>query len=273
MSNKPSLLVPLDGSAGAENAVAFAKLLAPIYQARLDIVYALDPAENSASYEAAAEAFRRYGESLAARQGLPADVQVRIVAGPAARTLIELADASALVVMVTHGRGGFRAMFVGSVADKVVRSTDTTTVLVPAVGLPPGVPRAVLVPLDGSVMAESALATARRLAGAFGARVVLLRAYNASVAADAEFAYYNIPLTMENDARQYLAGIANPDEERVVVDADATDAIVRTAEQYDAGLVVLTSSGKGLAGRLILGSTTDRVMRSLRRPLMIIHAG
>jgi len=272
VSNESTLLVPLDGSSGAENAVAFAKMLAPVYQAQLDIVYVLDPAENSASYEAAAEAFHRYGESLAARHGLPADVQMRIVAGPAAKALIELADASALVVMATHGRGGFRAMFVGSVADKVVRSTGTTTVLVPAVGPPPAVPRAILVALDGSAMAEAALATARRLAGAFGARMVLLRAYNASVAADAEFAYYNVPLSMENDVTQYLAGIANPDEERVVVDADATDAIVRTAAQYDAGLVVMTSTGKGLAGRLILGSTTDRVMRSLHRPLMIIHA-
>ncbi|MCA9854405.1 MAG: universal stress protein, partial [Dehalococcoidia bacterium] len=46
-----------------------------------------------------------------------------------------------------------------------------------------------------------------------------------------------------------------------------------TAAQVDSGLVVMASSGKGLAERIALGSTTGRVMHSLHRPLLIIPTG
>ena len=47
-------------------------------------------------------------------------------------------------------------------------------------------------------------------------------------------------------------------------------AIEEAANKYDAGLIVLSSSGKGLARRIALGSTTDRVMHSVQRPLLIV---
>lgn len=273
MIGRHGILVPLDGSQGAENALDMARILAPIYGARLTLVYVLDPDENAAGLESASANFRRYAEEIIGSRGLPAGTRVRTVVGSPARSLVDLAQDASVVVMASHGRGGVRAMLIGSVADKVVRSSESTVVLVPAVGPPPGIPRIIMVPLDGSSASERALPVARRLAAAFGAKLLLLGAYNPVVAADVEFGYYNVPLSLAEDTERYLRSVAGPGEETVTVDADASTAIITTANLRDVSMVVMSSSGKGLAGRLILGSTTDRVMRSLHRPLMIIRAG
>jgi nucleotide-binding universal stress UspA family protein len=51
----------------------------------------------------------------------------------------------------------------------------------------------------------------------------------------------------------------------------AAAAIVEMASIVDPELVVVTSSGKGLASRIALGSTTERVAHSLHRPLLVVH--
>ena len=71
-------------------------------------------------------------------------------------------------------------------------------------------------------------------------------------------------------ATAYLAGLASPGEETIVEWGDAATAILADSQLVNADLVVMTASGKGLAKRLALGSTTDRVMHALHRPLIII---
>ena len=62
-----------------------------------------------------------------------------------------------LVVMTTHGRSGLGRWLYGSVADQVLRRTDVPVLLVPAAGdraWAAGTLRQILVPLDGSALAE-----------------------------------------------------------------------------------------------------------------------
>ena len=75
---------------------------------------------------------------------------------------------------------------------------------------------------------------------------------------------------MREGAEDYLRGIAAEGETAVTVLGPADSAILESARQLDAELIVLTSHGRGLAGRLALGSTTDRVMHASERALMII---
>ena len=51
---------------------------------------------------------------------------------------------------------------------------------------------------------------------------------------------------------------------------DAATAGRDAAEQHNAGLIVLTSTGKGLAKRVALGSTTDRVVHSTKRSVLVV---
>jgi nucleotide-binding universal stress UspA family protein len=132
----------------------------------------------------------------------------------------------------------------------------------------------VLVALDGSAEAERGLVLARELASRANARVALVRAYTVPPAVGVEFAYYppDLVTSLEEGAREYLADTAREGEQCVVALGSAPEIVAQAANELDADLVAMTSHGKGLAGRLALGSTTDRVMHTLRRPLLIVPA-
>jgi len=88
----------------------------------------------------------------------------------------------------------------------------------------------------------------------------------------AEFAYYppDVLESVQQGAEEYLAQSAQPGERTVLAQGQAAQVIEESAEQLGAGLIVMTSRGKGLAARITLGSTTDRVMHAVERPLLVI---
>jgi nucleotide-binding universal stress UspA family protein len=121
------LLVPLDGSAFAELALAEARLLASATGAELTLVAVAADHEAERAHAAA------YLEGVAARlrgAGLAARAQVSI-GEPAERILAACAEERAdLIVMATHGRGGWRRLWLGSVASKVVERAGAPVLLV-----------------------------------------------------------------------------------------------------------------------------------------------
>lgn len=87
--------------------------------------------------------------------------------------------AAQMIVMATHGRGGLNRLFAGSVAEAVARGAICPVLLVPPAPTghshPPLIQR-VLVPLDGSPLAERALPVATAIARACGASLSAVRA-------------------------------------------------------------------------------------------------
>jgi nucleotide-binding universal stress UspA family protein len=249
-------------------------MLSRVYALPIEVVHVLDPEHDASTLESESRAFRDYGERLIGDYQLPRDrCRFQVFQGSPAETILTMAENAGWIAIATHGRGGFRAMFIGSVADKVVRRAPTPVCLVPGIGSPPEPPGKILVALDGSPEAERALGPARELAQAVGAGVILLRAYTLIPPVATGWAAGYPPEVLEmvaEDATNYLAQTARPGEETVTVRGDAAQAIFAISNEMNAGLVVMTASGKGLAGRLALGSTTDRVMHSLHRPLIII---
>jgi nucleotide-binding universal stress UspA family protein len=161
-------------------------------------------------------------------------------------------------------------MVVGSVADKIVRGSVVPVLIEPGTDepKPPSPNRPVLVGLDGSDEAERGLAAARAL----GLPVVILRTYSIPPPVGIEFATYpaDLATTLEDAAKAYLAGVAKSGEKTILRQGDATTAILEAAEELDASLIVLTSTGKGLTKRVALGSTTDRVIHGTQRPVLVI---
>ena len=76
--------------------------------------------------------------------------------------------------------------------------------------------------------------------------------------------------SLEDAAKEYLHSAATQGEEVLLMQGESASAIIEAAEQNDAGLIVLTSAGKGLTKRIALGSTTDRVIHSTGRPVLVI---
>lgn len=273
------VLVPLDGSSVAENALPLAACVARAIERPVRLIHVVSEQEGAwtnADVDRAREVFRDYGKGVAARSALAVDEsRIDVAYGSPAGRILEAARNAAAVVIATHGRGGFRANIIGSVADKVIRAAEVPTFVAPGLSTPHtpgGATRPVLVALDGSGAAEVALEYARDFAEAVGAPLVLLQAYSLPPATGVEFVYYpgDYAETLAAGARDYLANIALSDEEQLVAFAEPSHAIIEAARKLDAALVVMASSGKGLARRLALGSTTDRVVHALTIPLLIV---
>ncbi len=273
MADARPILVPLDGSKTAENAVPAAAWYSRMTGSPVEFIHVLDAEIKPEARAGAATVFQNYASALGERQGL-GKVECRVLSGNAAEQVLASAITASAIVVASHGRGGFRVAMFGSVADKIVRGASVPVLIVPGTDAPvaPGAPRPILVGLDGSEEAERGLAAGRHLAAKDGAALILVRSFSIPPPVGIEFAAYPVDLatTMEQAAREYLEKIATAGEQIVLTQGDATGAILDAAEKLDAGLVVLTSTGKGLAKRIALGSTTARVIHGTSRPVLVI---
>ena len=135
----------------------------------------------------------------------------------------------------------------------------------------------ILVPLDGSDLAEAALETALDLLNEQPtAKLVLLRAAEASTPAALDRMEERARLVRE--AESYLNGVAAGLREagirRVrtcVWYGPAAPTIVEAAEAEKANLIVMTSHGRGGIGRLIFGSVVESVLHGTRTPILLVR--
>jgi nucleotide-binding universal stress UspA family protein len=207
-------------------------------------------------------------------------VETATAAGDASEQILAAAmgpDVSFLVLS-THGRGGLQRLFLGSVADKVMRLATCDTLVISPAEDHPSVQsiylRRIAVPLDGSALAETALGPASTLAAAARARLLLVRVESAHLTATATttMAYPYVPAhgelraELERDAARYLEQIqdriggAVPTEGIVLSGAPALTLAAYLQEQA-IDLVIMTTQGHGGLRRLVLGSTADRLIR------------
>jgi nucleotide-binding universal stress UspA family protein len=128
----------------------------------------------------------------------------------------------------------------------------------------------ILVPLDGSELAEQVLPTVVTLARAFRSEVLVLGA--AELGAREQRAYQ---LYADDRARDLKArtGLTSASVKAQVVPGKAADTILAQAEEERCDLIVMASHGQSGINRWPLGSTSDKVLRSTRVPLLIIRTG
>jgi nucleotide-binding universal stress UspA family protein len=138
--------------------------------------------------------------------------------------------------------------------------------------------KTILVPLDGSVLAEAALQPASDLARDYQAKLVLIRAAAAHTLplADATAAQVDAVCAAEEylagtRARLTRAGLA--DVEAAVWYGPPAEAIVEAAHYRAADLVVMSSHGRTGLGRLVLGSVAETVLRSTETPILLVRPG
>jgi nucleotide-binding universal stress UspA family protein len=272
------VIVPLDGSSVAENALPLARIVADYFKSNIRIIRVIDPGELArvADIGKATAEFAEYALERAAQAGIDASrCTAELIDGSPASAI--LADAekqrAEAIVIASHGRSGFKAAVVGSVADKVVRAATVPVLVVPGTRGVANQISKVLVTLDGSKTSERALPLARGIAAAANAPITLFEAYSIIPPGSSGYEFY-VPEALDTvgeGPREYLKSVAREGEEIAVAQGDAATAVVNAAASLDADLVVMAASGKGLAGRLFLGSTTDRVLHSLHRPLLIVR--
>lgn len=287
-----TILVPLDGSSLSERAVPYAQTLARAGGARLIFLRAVLTAGEFGSgallYNSAlrsqAQGYLAPLVDMANSMGLIAEAVVRgEEAGKAIAEVAKTYEAD-LMVMSTHGRGGLSRVVWGSVADRVLRLAPVPVLLIPhnaQMGWARPDPFRIILPLDGSVLAERAVEPARELATALGAGTVLVAAVDpiawlagedmwGPYRADADYA------AMEQ-ARTYLDSIARIFADvgldvRVQVAEGAAASVIRAAaREHQAGAIVMATHGRGGVTRLLMGSVTDTVLRTARVPVLVVR--
>ena len=233
-----------------------------------------------------AEEVRRFCAPLLGPSGQSVEIVVR--PGDAAKEIRKEAERLPfdLLILGTHGRSGFERLFLGSVTEKVLRSTRVPVLTIPPPVREPGSPlyKTILCPLDFSAASIRALEYALSLAQEANARLILLHAIE-GVLGDAGAQtlghlsvseYYH---QLEQDAVTRLRAVV-PDDARVwsrpeerVVKGRAYQEILKVVAEERVDLVVMGVQGKGVVNRLVFGSTTHRVIREAGCPVLTLHSG
>jgi nucleotide-binding universal stress UspA family protein len=184
-----------------------------------------------------------------------------------------------LIMLATHGRSGINRWLLGSVAEKVLRGVDMPVFLVRAYPEPAKAPiglKRLLVPLDGSKLAEQALPYAEHLAESEGAEVTLL--YVEPVQEAATFSRApaaGLRTSRRKDMESYLdsmrsglvsTGIKAETRMRLGHPAEQiTDEVI----EGSIDMIVMSSHGRTGLARWALGSVADQVLRASPMPVLL----
>lgn len=260
------LLVPLDGSARAEAALPYAHAVAWATGAEVALLMAVPLA--GAHGLTAAEAATYLDARAAPLRDAGVRVSSRVLDGDPADVILEQAEwlDAAAVVMATHGRGGVQRLMAGSVAARVLGEARRPLLLVRPLAHrgPAGIAR-IVVPLDGSPLAEAALAPAVELAAAAQATLTLLRVEPAGHGhAESSSVERNPRLVADG---LYLAEVRARLPEQLRIEAMVLHGVPSTVlPEVLAGegvdLVAMSTHGRSGLRRAVLGSVADKVVRA-----------
>ena len=208
--------------------------------------------------------------------------------GSAADEIVRAAEREGcdLIAMSTHGRGMLGRGVLGSVTDKVIHSSSLPTLTITperakAYWGPDVTLAKIMVPLDGSELAEAALPYAEDLAKALSLEVVIVRAVNVG-GFYAPYTYYPTigPEKMETEVQelaiQYIRNAAEElrtkgvDTDWKLVKGPYAEAIVELAQKTPQDIIVMATHGRSGVTRWILGSITEGVVRASGDPVLVI---
>jgi nucleotide-binding universal stress UspA family protein len=279
-----TIVVPLDGSELAAHALAYAEQIAAASSAQLILVRVVPfdiiqpPEDDFAMLDESRAYLKRVASGLTARGRAVSTVTKW--GRPEKCILEELETQRAdLVVMGTHGRSAPGRWLYGSVADAVLRASPVPVVVVPPGATVQGSCERILVPLDGSTLAEAALPPTMELAKVMRAELMLLEVVPLPTYAlydeGAMLAAFD-PGKEITESECYLAGVAGRLREdgiyaRTRVElAKPEVAIAEVAAQENAGLIGMATHGRSGLARLVLGSVATGALRRTNVPLLLV---
>jgi nucleotide-binding universal stress UspA family protein len=297
-----TILVPLDGSIVAEHALPLAVEIAHRAKATLHLVHVHVPVASAYSgieltIDLSFDATVRENEQVYLERVLqqivtasPVRVTYELLDGPVAAALCAQAVATGtdLIVMTTHGRGPLSRFWLGSIADKLVRQEPMPVLLLrpreetPDLACKPSLQH-VLIPLDGSELAEEILESAIALGSLMQAHYTLLHVLEPIILPDRRFAGNavggfdsDLLKTLQDEAQAYLDRMAGrlrarslQVQTRLITNRTAAPAILDEVREHPTDLIALATNGRGGLARLLLGSVADKVVRGSAVPVLV----
>ena len=283
-----NILVPVDGSEGADAAIGHAADIAERFDAAVRVLFVANTKRDSVTTVGTdvVDALERKGEQIVEpvaddlrERGV--DCETEVVRGDPATAIADYAESQGmdLVVMPTHGRDGLSRLLLGSVTEKTVRLSEVPVLTIRTsddarTSFPY---ENVLVPTDGSEAAGAAADEAVDLAAELDATLHAVSVVDdtslgfdvrsASATEDLEDAAQDA--VDEVAARAGEAGVDSVTER--VLRGRVHRQILGYVDDNDVDLVAMGTTGRGGADRLLLGSVAERLVRSSPVPVLTVR--
>ena len=295
MSEVRRILVPVDFSDASQHALDHAVMIAGWYRARITTLHVRHPAflveppilfadfssEPAQLDDVESRLHHWLGPVRAA--GIACDVMAIDGGGPAMK-VVEVAERidADLIVLGTHGRSGFERLLLGSVTEKVVRTSRVPVVTVP----PPSVAtstlpfKRVLCGVDFSEPSMAALRFALSIARESDSSLTLLHVLEFPLEGET---FSTMPLdidayrsAMQADASRRLVDLVTDDVREWcqpvtrLVTGRPYEEILLAASDLRADLIVLGVHGRNSLDMMLFGSTTNQVIRRSTCPVLTL---
>jgi nucleotide-binding universal stress UspA family protein len=196
-----------------------------------------------------------------------------------------------MIAMGSHGRGAVGRAIFGSVADRVARSAQVPVFILRTADEAPNgavtISRLV-VPLDGSPIAERALPVATEIAKRLSVPVHVVRAVDATTAVPVALSVFGPSPMVTADITEQLWREVEAEAKKTVADAiarlkdegfEATGATLNgspffaiSAATKPGDVIILTSHGRGGVRRWLLGSVAEKLVREAPVPVLLVPA-
>jgi len=281
------VIVGVDGSPASDAAVAWAARDAATRGTALTLMHADSPATPTWAQAAELEDLAGWQEAQGrtilenaakiARDAVdtssPLQINGELFLSPTVPTLVDRSVDADLIVVGTDGRGALKRGLLGSVSSGLVRHAHCPVGVIhdEHLQIPDLAAAPVLVGIDGST-SDLATAIAFEEASRRGVDLIALHAWS-DVDMDAIPGYDWTPVTEKEDRllTEALSGWQerHPDvtvDKRLVSD-HAAHALIKTSES--AQLVVVGSHGSGAFAGMLLGSVSNGIVQSIRRPVIV----
>ncbi|MCJ7654872.1 MAG: universal stress protein [Dehalococcoidia bacterium] len=278
------ILVPLDGSELAEQAIPYAELLARKFNSEvifITVCLAGDPLER---------ALREYIERRVEKiQSLGMKTRSVCIEGEPAASIIDFAGKNdiSLIAISTHGRTGVSQWLLGSIANKVVQRSHIPVFLVRS-SQPAKTPadkelRKILLTLDGSQFSETIIPYVERLAKVMDSEVALLRVIEPAklpqLAAyiDREKYEKDFMAKLKREAKRYLGkkktALASKGIKvnSVLLEGKPAETILQYAEDKSVNLIALTTHGFSGVTKWAYGSVASRIIEASSKPTLLVR--
>lgn len=301
MDTSKHLLVPLDGSdlaksampmaqalAGADGSMLLVRVVSPSDPIRDNLGVALVSEEMAGRWhvDEVQKELDEFADSLRSRMHSDVIVRTAVTVGDPATEILDAAQREQIgtIVMTSHARGALGRVAFGSVADRVARTAEIPVVIVRpsdeigTLGKAARL-RRIILPLDGSALADSAIPYVNAVAARLGIPVSLVHVID-TVSPYVASAAMPVPQSALdewwNEARDMLepaskifdeAGVSSKIE---VLQGTPFAAISNFATPRD--LIVMTSHGRTGFTRWLLGSVAEKLVRSAPAPVCIVPA-
>jgi nucleotide-binding universal stress UspA family protein len=296
------IMIPTDGSGFDREAILVALRIAERSQAKVRLVrvhctgalFAMDSSPEAPTVSAKVleqERDRILNElstlTAECRKASGANIDASLEEGAAPDALHAYAKRNKvdLIVMSSHGRGGIARLSLGSVTDSLIRRTTIPVLVVkphPSYvnSEAPGAFKRIVVPLDGSSVAEQILQEVATLAKVEQSELTLLRVVVPRTSSQKAVAGENTPWWDKDvaAAEAYLFRTADKlrkDGLRTKTDVVIGESIARSIADYaareSADLVAIATHGRGGISRALRGSVADAVIRTSHTSMLVLR--